>query len=145
MSFDKNSTVGFVYGINGEIYGIDLFHNTRLFADLWPKLLDAIIVEAISEELIDSAESITSTDILTMIERFCGTKTQVETEEINSETTYTITSTDSLVKFETFDKRENNQLLHVNYITVCENDDSSKRQVQGIYQDNIPMQQNRRR
>jgi len=118
LSFDTTRTVGFVYTINGEIYGIDIYHNYKLFNDLWPKLLDAMIVEAISENTKEDYKLIDSAAILSVVKSFNSAKAETEKEEINSETTFNITTTTGVIKFETFDKRENNRLLHLNYISV---------------------------
>ena len=44
----NNQAVGFAYFINGKLCGIDVFNNHQLFADLYDKLLDAVIAEVIS-------------------------------------------------------------------------------------------------
>jgi hypothetical protein len=44
----NNRAVGFAYFINGKLCGIDIYNNHQLFADLYDKLLDAVIAEAIS-------------------------------------------------------------------------------------------------
>ncbi|MBN1597841.1 MAG: hypothetical protein JW894_06065 [Bacteroidales bacterium] len=116
---DNKQSVGFVYAINGEIYGIDIYHNYKLFNDLWPKMLDAVIVEAISElKKEQEIKYIDRSSIIAMINDFAKEKAEIDKEEINSETTYIITSTDNLLKFETLDKREENMLLHLNYVSV---------------------------
>lgn len=143
LSFDKSRTVGFVYAINGEIYGIDIYHNYKLFNDLWSKMLDAILVEAIAEKNKNEIENIDRTQILSLIKQFSEAETTVEKEEINSETTYIITSSPNIVKFETLDKREDSMLLHLNYISVDTSNTSSKSQ--GILeQENIHIQRNSR-
>ena len=118
ISYDPTRTVGYVYAINGEVYGIDIFFNYKLFNDLWPKLRDAVIVEAISDDNDKEYKPVTKSDISTLISDFTNAKTETEKEEINSETTYITTSTDHVIQFKTYDKREDNQLLHLNYITV---------------------------
>lgn len=118
LNFDNEQTVGFAYAVNGEIYGIDIFYNYKLFKDLWPKLLDAVVVEAISD--FDSIEfkPATNDDIVSLVVTLHKNKSEVEKEEINSETTYIITSTDKVARFETLDKRENSNLIHLNYISI---------------------------
>ncbi len=44
---------GLAYCINGKLYSIELFNNPQLFADMYDKLLEAAITEAISEEVSD--------------------------------------------------------------------------------------------
>lgn len=45
----RDDVVGFVFAINGEINSGDTYGSTRLFAKLWPKLLKAASIEAVSE------------------------------------------------------------------------------------------------
>lgn len=42
--------IGYAYAINGEIHGVEVYNNQQLFADLWDKILESVIVEAISKE-----------------------------------------------------------------------------------------------
>jgi hypothetical protein len=46
---DAPNVMGFVYAINGEINSAEIYDNTNLFRALWPKLLDSMITEAITE------------------------------------------------------------------------------------------------
>lgn len=46
---DKNDVIGFVFAINGKINTGDIYASNLLFKKLWPKLLKASAVEAISE------------------------------------------------------------------------------------------------
>ena len=45
----KGDTVGFAYAINGKINSADVYGSPALFVSLWPKLLKAAAVEAVSE------------------------------------------------------------------------------------------------
>jgi hypothetical protein len=45
----KHDVVGFVFAINGEINSADTYGSPELFAKLWPKLLKAAAIEAVSE------------------------------------------------------------------------------------------------
>lgn len=47
---DTPDALGYAYAINGEIYGVEVYNNTQLFTDLWDKILESIIVEAISKD-----------------------------------------------------------------------------------------------
>ncbi|TMM56630.1 hypothetical protein FEE95_08985 [Maribacter algarum] len=47
---DTPDAIGYAYAINGEIYGVEVYNNKQLFADLWDKILESVIVEAISKE-----------------------------------------------------------------------------------------------
>lgn len=58
------NAVGYAYAINGEIYGVDMYNNHQLFKDLWKKILESIIVEAISKEEENAKNTITENDVL---------------------------------------------------------------------------------
>jgi hypothetical protein len=45
---NREGAVGIAYYINGKLYSIDVYNNHQLFTDLFDKLLDAAIAEAIS-------------------------------------------------------------------------------------------------
>lgn len=46
----KNDVIGFAFAINGKVNSADLYGSAALFRKLWPKLLEAAAVEAISEK-----------------------------------------------------------------------------------------------
>ena len=45
----KKNVIGYAFAINGEINSADIYGSRQLFGKLWPSLLDASAVEAISE------------------------------------------------------------------------------------------------
>jgi hypothetical protein len=45
----KKDVVGFAFAINGQINSADIFASSALFRKLWPKLLEATVIEAIAE------------------------------------------------------------------------------------------------
>jgi hypothetical protein len=45
----SRKAIGFAYAINGELYGVNYYHSHALFLKLREKLIEAAIVEAISE------------------------------------------------------------------------------------------------
>ena len=52
---DKDDVVGFAFAINGNINSADIYGSHALFVRLWPKLLRASSVEALTEGSIESA------------------------------------------------------------------------------------------
>jgi hypothetical protein len=46
---NKRDVIGYVFAINGEVYSGDVYASRALFAKLWPKLIRATSVEALSE------------------------------------------------------------------------------------------------
>ena len=56
--------LGYAYTINGEIYAVEVYNNQQLFKDLWEKILESIIVEAISKEGEKTSSEKTEKDVL---------------------------------------------------------------------------------
>ncbi len=65
---DTPDALGYAYAINGEIYGVEVYNNTQLFTDLWDKILESIIVEAISKEGDDVLTQKTEKEVLAFME-----------------------------------------------------------------------------
>ncbi len=61
---DTPNAIGYGYTINGEIYGVEVYNNKQLFRDLWDKILESVIVEAISKEGEEVVQEKTQKDIL---------------------------------------------------------------------------------
>ena len=116
MLKDNPEATGFAYAINGEVYGVELYNNKKLFNDLWEKLLDASIVESVSEMKKDSVfEAAAEKDVYVLMTK--ALKGKKEEKEINSETQlYTLEFEDAML-FTTVDKQLN-KWVHKNYIAV---------------------------
>jgi hypothetical protein len=108
--------IGFAYAINGEVYGIELYNNKKLFDDQWNKLLDATIVESVSEMVKDSIfEPATSKNVNELMAKaLVGKKDE---KDINSETNCYIFKQKEAMLFTTIDKGIN-KWVHKNYIAV---------------------------
>ncbi len=108
-------SIGYAYAINGEVKGIELFNNKKLFTDLWNKLLDAMIVEAISE-----ADSIfefrTNKEAIFEFAEKCE-KEENETDSINSITLLKTFGDKENVLFISTDLNINNW-IHKSYLKV---------------------------
>ncbi|MBW8244826.1 hypothetical protein K1F50_18605 [Muricauda oceani] len=61
---DTPDALGYAYAINGEIHGVEIYNNTRLFKDLWDKILESVVVEAIGKEGEESSTPKTKKDVL---------------------------------------------------------------------------------
>ncbi len=107
--------VGYVYAINGEIYGADIFGSNILFDGLKPKLLDAIIVEAISERDKNKEDKkVTMNDVIDFLAR--AEKGEKQKQKVNTATDVTITDNDEMILFETTDKENEDQVIRKSYI-----------------------------
>jgi hypothetical protein len=109
------NTIGFAYAINGELYGIELFHDNMLFKNLRQKLFDAIIVEAISENNKDSVYTGISTDSIAV---FLSVFSQPSgrTSTINNQTSVSVYETKEAVEFETKLGGANDKWIHRSYL-----------------------------
>ncbi len=113
----RNDVIGFVFAINGEINSADTYASDELFAKLWPKLLKAASIEAVSESYgRSSARSVTVNEIRDFM-------TDAETARFTDERTVTdrikmlTRESRSVVFIETRDRDHGNDWIHRNYIT----------------------------
>lgn len=52
----KKDVIGFAFAINGQMNGAEVYGSHMLFAKLWPKLLEAAIVEAVGAQAKDQGK-----------------------------------------------------------------------------------------
>ena len=57
------NAIGYAYAINGEIHGVEVYNNQQLFADLWDKTLESVVVETISKQDEENKAPVTAKDI----------------------------------------------------------------------------------
>lgn len=93
--------LGYAYTINGEIYGVEVYNNTQLFKDLWEKIIESVIVEAISKEGEKVIAQKTKKDIL------------VYMEAVKSEDKKIARKLNKLTNFKTIENKEG----HIVFIT----------------------------
>lgn len=111
------NALGYGYTINGEIYGVELYNNKELFKDLWPKILESLIVEAISKDGETIKEKKTTKDIITFME---GANEDDETlmKKLNSITKFkTIESKEGSIVFITEDLNQRTW-IHKGYMKI---------------------------
>lgn len=93
--------VGFAYAINGELFGADIYNSRKLFKKMWPKLLNSIIVEAITEFKGDTVKFNKPENIIaTLSNCYSGKKTVQEVNKITQSISF---ETDKNIVFETHD------------------------------------------
>lgn len=115
---DAPDACGLAYSINGKLYSLDLYNNHQLFRDLFDKLLDAAITEAISES--NAANDKLAAPDLERLMRAGGKV--YEDKNVNELTRFQSSETGSftnLVIFTTID-RSNNKWLHRNWLDKTE-------------------------
>ena len=110
-----DDAIGLAYAINGEVFAIDIYNSQVLFADLWPKLIDATIVEAIGEWQGDSVE-IAYADPSQLTEIYSADFSKEEVRELNDRTRHISTETSDCYRFETIDKGKDDTWTHISFI-----------------------------
>lgn len=111
----SDKMTGYVYAINGEIYGADIFGNTILFNEQKQKLIDAIIVEAISKlDEFNNNKPVTKEEVLAFLDK--AEQGEVKKDRVNSATDVKTIENDEIILFETTDKDNNEQLIRKSYI-----------------------------
>jgi hypothetical protein len=106
--------VGFAFAINGKINSADIYRSHELFLKLWPKLIEAASVEAVSNsENSGEFGEVTLDEIISWLES--ADDSDSESKEVNKITNLIIKEAGSDIVFETIEK-ENNTIIHKNII-----------------------------
>jgi hypothetical protein len=112
-----NDVVGFVFAINGEINSADIYGSGALFIKLWPKLLKATAIEAVSESTERSSGSHVGADALVafFIEAEAGPV--ILTRSVTKRISMITHESTKSVFLETRDSNQNGAWIHRNYMT----------------------------
>ena len=109
--------IGYAYAINGEIYGVEVYNNKQLFNDLWDKILESVIVEAISKEGEEVAAEKNKKEVLTYMEEVKANDKKTS-KKLNSITKFnTIENKNGNIVFSTIDLEKQNW-IHKGIITT---------------------------
>lgn len=112
---DLTGVIGFACVINGELYSIDTYNNQQLFLDLWDKLLDASIVEAISD-LDTEADIPAALSLEALIKSLTIAKGKETSKTLNPRTEWLSKEDSTKVLFTSLDKGNESKWLHQNLI-----------------------------
>lgn len=124
---NDSTIIGFAYAINGQIHGADIYNNIKLFREIWPRLSESIVTEAIAASDTIKFDFTQSKDIVQFIDGINTSDKSVETQHINSSTDFnTYENKNYFLEFETVDKHEN-KWLHKNHL---KRDSTSKKSIQ---------------
>ncbi len=128
----KPDAVGFVYAVNGQVVGADLYASAALFAKLWPKLLQSAVTEAVAAYQKDAQiKEPTMKDAEAFLNP--GDIARMKKTRINETNDMVIKETTDTVIFETYTE-DQAQPVHINYIRSEEGNrgaDDSAGQEQG--------------
>ncbi len=109
--------IGYAYTINGEIYGVEVYNNQQLFKDLWGKILESIVVEAISKDGDNNQPQKTKKDVLDYMKAAKDTDKKTE-KKLNVVTNFKTTKTaNGNIVFTTEDLKQQ-QWVHKSYMKV---------------------------
>jgi hypothetical protein len=147
----KKDVIGFAFLINGEVNNAELYGQSKLFKKLWSRLLNAAVVEAISElggkDVQDGASLATRrmNTILRITTMFAdATAGKPESRDLNGRTRLTAKETDQHLVFETHDKAQKGW-IHRNYMNKPKDEPivPQKHPQQRYRLNNLPQQQMR--
>jgi ARG/rhodanese/phosphatase superfamily protein len=111
----KNDVVGYAFAINGKINSAEIYASHELFAKLWPKLLKASAVEAVSEFQPKAKFSAATVGMVTATLKD-GESGEASARELNARTKVEKKETSKTVLFETRD-RAADTWLHRSYLS----------------------------
>ena len=111
---DRDDVVGYAFGINGKMYGAEVYADHALFLQLWPKMLRANAIEAVAE-----AESFKEGNILAIKSVKRGLKDAAKKEPDDKEVTKRIhllmRETKRVQFFEVRDRDRKDTWIHRSY------------------------------
>ena len=110
------NVMGFIYAINGEINSAEVYDNAQLFRALWPKLLDAVITEAITECTTDRQfAALAPNELLAFFET--ALSGAIKERTVGKSTRVRVYTTPTTVLFETLDLDAGAAWLHKSFIS----------------------------
>ncbi len=114
---DTPNAIGYAYAINGEIHGVEVYNNQQLFIDLWDKILESVIIEAIGKEGEETAPQKTAKEVYTYM-KAVKQNDKKTAEKLNDITNFkTIENKSGSVVFSTEDL-EKQRWIHKSYMKI---------------------------
>ena len=111
----KPDVIGYVFAINGKINSADVYASSALFKKLWPKLLKASAIEAVSEsrhgERFDSPKSV---EVQGFIDD--GSKGAEQEKNVSSRVQMVTRDSKDNISFDTRDRAKSDVVVHRNII-----------------------------
>ncbi|HEY3131928.1 MAG TPA: DUF6569 family protein [Acidobacteriota bacterium] len=113
---EYGDTVGYAFFINGELNSADIYASQPLFRKLWPILLEASAIEAISKRAKGfSTRPASAQSVKLLLADFTAGKTS--TKEIGPATLLVKEETDRRLLFESRDRKDKDIWIHRSYLT----------------------------
>lgn len=111
----KQDVIGYIFAINGTLNSGDIYSSHQMFKKLWPRLLTASAIEAISLKDQDTgAISPTTTQVQQMMTDADAGRS--EERRVGGRIKMVTRQTEKHILFETLDAGRNNQWIHRNYM-----------------------------
>lgn len=112
---NKPDVIGYVFAINGHVNSADVYASRPLFLKLWPKLLKANAVEAISElNQAAAAQPATNESVQTFL--VDSERANAKTKDVTKRVKLVTREDDQNILFETVDAADKGNWVHRNYI-----------------------------
>jgi hypothetical protein len=112
---NRPDVIGYVFAINGQVNSADVYASRPLFLKLWPKLLKASAVEAISEsDQVAAAEPVTNESVHTFLAE--SERASAKSKDVTRRVKLVTREDDRNIFFETVDGADNGNWVHRNYI-----------------------------
>ncbi len=120
---DRRGAIGFALVVNGQVSAADIYGRRDLFQALWPKLLDAAVVEAISEytgeeragALGEAARRIKTLEAVSSL-LATGQSEVAESRDPSARTRVVVRERGDLIVFETRDRALADAVVHRNFL-----------------------------
>lgn len=112
---NQNDAIGMVFTINGEVNSADVYNSDVLFEKLWPKLIEACAVEAISDYDKEIAyKPISNNEIKNWLTD--ATNGKQENKNVNIITRIEVTDSGKDLMMITYDIRPEGSWVHESYL-----------------------------
>ena len=112
----KNDVIGYAFAINGKINSADVYASGSLFRKLWPKLIRAAAIEAITEfSKNEKYEMVTGESVKAFLD---NAERGRESENVVADRVKVLTKEgDQHLFFETRDQKQNGKWVHRSYVS----------------------------
>jgi len=112
----KNDVIGYAFAIDGKVNSADVYASHNLFAKLWPKLLRASAVEAVSE--LDSSKKFAPAKVEDVAAVLHDAESgKASARQVTDRTSVHTKETPRNVVFETRDRAQSDAWIHRSYLT----------------------------
>ena len=127
---NRKNAIGMACFINGKLASIDIFNNEMLFSDLLDKMLNSVIDEAISEDIVKNYKPADTANVYGFIRQ---SSRLLSADKVNKSTLFSTYKTKDHVMLFVTDDRDQGKWLHKNWLET--DDDPGQRQLMNSSQD----------